>query len=134
MDGNPGFGLWMETQTKGAFFSWVDSDVIHAIYRQQRVAKGSERQEGLLITIRPTSGGNALRLQAVSVAQSDRSPVGTLSCDSRSRLCFCRYLNYMLPTHKHGRSLCVDVKNHTSQFLQCCSINNLVAAVVSLQR
>lgn len=63
--------VWMETQTKVAFFSWVDSDVIHALHRQQRAAKRPERQEGLLITIRPTRGGDALRLQAVSVAQSE---------------------------------------------------------------
>lgn len=117
LDGNPGFGLWMETQTKGAFFSWVDSDVIHAIYRQQRVAKGSERQEGLLITIRPTSGGNALRLQAVSVAQSKRSPVGTLSCDSRSRSVLLQ-VSKLHAAHSQARkvTVCRCKKPHQSVF------------------
>lgn len=71
----------METQTKGTFCSGLDGDVIHALHRQQRAAKGSERQEGLSITIRGTSGGNAPRLQALSAEQSD---LLSLSCGARA--------------------------------------------------
>lgn len=96
-------GVDGDTNQRSIF--WVDSDVIHALHRQQRVAKESERQEGLL-TIRPTSGGDALRLQAVSVAQSERSPVGTLSCDTRA--CSVLLLECKLPAaHSQTRKAAV---------------------------